>query len=231
MGLKNQNGIRKNAGKLKWHLVDYSSLESMVRVLEFGAEKYDSWNWTKGLSVTEMCESLMRHTFAFMQGEDLDPETQLSHMGHVMCNAMFIEHMMKYRPDMDDRYSKEQFGKIVETFGDLDEFKALKAAVEEEEKEQGIVTHVAKPVRINAIEFTGATTDFFKLAEWLKKNVHRDHYIVTKFTDGVQVNVKPTSSREFIEIKPGYYIIAEDEGFNGAYPCNPKIFKKKYKQL
>lgn len=100
-------GSRFNTGKPRWGLVPQSSLIPMVRVLEFGAIKYDAHNWKKGLSVTEICESLKRHLDAFMEGEDNDPESGLSHIGHMQCNTLFLSYMMEHRPDLDDRYKPE----------------------------------------------------------------------------------------------------------------------------
>ena len=94
---------RFNEGKPRWSLVPQSTLIPMVRVLEFGANKYGDYNWTKGLSITEICESLKRHLDAFMEGEDNDPESKLSHIGHIQCNALFLSWMMENRSDLDDR--------------------------------------------------------------------------------------------------------------------------------
>lgn len=96
-------GTRYNSGKVKWSLVSWLALEPMVRVLMFGAEKYDSWNWSKGLKYTEICESMQRHIYAFLHGEDDDPESKLPHIGHILCNAMFLSFMFLFRKDMDDR--------------------------------------------------------------------------------------------------------------------------------
>jgi hypothetical protein len=101
-------GLRYNEGKAKWSLVPQSSLLPMVRVLEFGAKKYDSYNWMKGMSITEICESLKRHLDAFMEGEDNDPESGLPHLGHIQCNALFLSWMMEHRPDLDDRFNFKQ---------------------------------------------------------------------------------------------------------------------------
>ena len=84
---------RHNTGKLKWSLVEFSSLEDMVRVLEFGAEKYSPDNWKKGLDQKEIVESMLRHIFAYMRGEKMDPESGLPHVGHIQCNAMFLAYM------------------------------------------------------------------------------------------------------------------------------------------
>jgi hypothetical protein len=97
-------GLRYNTGKLKWGLVSWKALAPMVRVLMFGAEKYDDHNWKKGLKYTEVTESLQRHLNAFIEGEENDPESKLSHVGHILCNAMFLSYMSMYKKDMDDRY-------------------------------------------------------------------------------------------------------------------------------
>ena len=96
-------GDRFNEGKLKWSLVPQSSLIPMVQVLEFGAKKYGAYNWVKGLSIRETCESLKRHLDAFMEGEDIDSDSGLSHIGHIQCNALFLSWMMENRKDLDDR--------------------------------------------------------------------------------------------------------------------------------
>lgn len=101
-----QGGMRFNKGKPRWGLVPQSALLPMVEVLEFGANKYAAWNWTKGLSVTEICESMKRHLDAFMEGEDSDKESGISHVGHIQCNALFLAWMLKNKPEFDDRYKE-----------------------------------------------------------------------------------------------------------------------------
>ena len=98
---------RFNDQKLKWSLVDYEAMKDMVRVLEFGALKYDAHNWRKGLPVTEVIESLLRHIYAYLEGEDNDPESKLPHTGHIMCNAMFLSYIHSNKPEFDDRYKPE----------------------------------------------------------------------------------------------------------------------------
>lgn len=92
-----------NEGKLKWSLVSWKALEPMVKVLMFGANKYEIHNWKKGLSYSTISDSLQRHLNAFMEGEDNDPESKLSHLGHILCNAMFLSWMFIFRKDLDDR--------------------------------------------------------------------------------------------------------------------------------
>jgi hypothetical protein len=98
--------LRYNEGKLRWSLIDWKSLEPMVRVLEKGAQKYDDHNWKKGMPTSQISESLLRHMFAFMNGEDNDLETNESHLGHVMCNVMFLIYNLRENPQFDDRQRK-----------------------------------------------------------------------------------------------------------------------------
>jgi hypothetical protein len=68
-------------------------------------------NWKKGLKYSEICESLQRHLNAFVQGENNDPESKLAHIGHILCNAMFLSYMTLFRTDLDDRYVDEPYKK------------------------------------------------------------------------------------------------------------------------
>lgn len=109
INLSNNKALRFNSDKPKWSLVPQSALIPMVRVLEYGTTKYEAFNWTKGLSITEICESMKRHLDAFMEGENTDKESSLSHIGHIQCNALFLSWMMENRPDLDDRIHIEDF--------------------------------------------------------------------------------------------------------------------------
>lgn len=68
-------GDRFNKGKPRWSLVAFFALVPMVRVLEYGANKYSDHNWQKGLDKKEILESLMRHLVSLMDGEIRDEES------------------------------------------------------------------------------------------------------------------------------------------------------------
>ena len=99
-------GNRYNEGKPRWSLVDFKDLEGMVKVLEFGAMKYADHNWRKGLPHTEIVDSLVRHITAYLNGEDLDQESGLRHIDHMMCNTMFLSRMDRLHPGLDTRYKE-----------------------------------------------------------------------------------------------------------------------------
>ena len=102
MGENKEQADRFNFKKPKWSQVDFKSLEPMVAVLEYGELKYSKKNWMKGLPATEVIESLLRHTFALLEGEELDKESGLSHIGHMLSNCMFISYVLREKPEFND---------------------------------------------------------------------------------------------------------------------------------
>jgi hypothetical protein len=82
-------GMKGDGGKRDWSLVWWPSLDSLVDVLTFGARKYSPDNWQK-VNRKRYESALMRHWSAYTQGEELDPETKLSHLSHMMCSLMFL---------------------------------------------------------------------------------------------------------------------------------------------
>lgn len=85
-----KGALRYNQGKPQYSLLDLKSLEPCVRVLEFGANKYARDNWKKGMPREQIIDSMMRHLAALIDGEEIDPESGLSHIGHIQCNALFL---------------------------------------------------------------------------------------------------------------------------------------------
>lgn len=90
--VKKDKALRYNQGKLKWSMVHFKSLEPMVKVLMYGANKYSRDNWKKGLDRQEILDSMQRHLAALIDGQEIDPESQLEHIGHLMCNCMFYSY-------------------------------------------------------------------------------------------------------------------------------------------
>lgn len=84
--------LRFDEGKPKWHLVHFRSLEPLVRALEFGELRYGAFNWQKPFEKERILNSAMRHLIKLMDGEELDSESGLPHIGHLMANAMFYSY-------------------------------------------------------------------------------------------------------------------------------------------
>jgi hypothetical protein len=97
-------GLKHDQGKTPLDLLDPLALDGLGRVLQFGAQKYAAHNWRGGISYSRLIAAALRHTFAIMRGEDLDPESGLPHVDHLGCCWMFLSNMMKTRADLDDRH-------------------------------------------------------------------------------------------------------------------------------
>lgn len=97
-------GLKYDQGKPRLELIDSEWLEGVGRVLGFGAEKYAANNWRKGLAITRLLGASLRHIFAFLRGEDNDPESGECHLYHASFGLMTASWMLKHRPELDDRY-------------------------------------------------------------------------------------------------------------------------------
>ena len=84
-------GRKFDHGKPMPSLLPAAALLAISRVLTIGAKKYapDNWKYVAGAEKRYM-DALWRHLLAYMEGEELDPETGESHMAHIGCNVMFL---------------------------------------------------------------------------------------------------------------------------------------------
>ena len=84
---------REKLDALPYDLVPFQEFtDAYVRVAEFGARKYQPWNWSKGLNRIQILSSLLRHTFAYLRGEDRDSDSGLLHTDHIVWNAVTLVH-------------------------------------------------------------------------------------------------------------------------------------------
>lgn len=65
-------GQKLDQGKLRWSLLPWKAAEEVVKVLEFGAQKYAPDNWRKVPNASQRYkEAAMRHMVELMQGRHL----------------------------------------------------------------------------------------------------------------------------------------------------------------
>ena len=100
---KRGSGARYNSGKPPMELIPFRALYPAADVFGYGAQKYAPWNWAKGMAWSIPVACIQRHLAALQAGEDVDPESGLPHIGHILCNALMLSHYMQHCPDMDDR--------------------------------------------------------------------------------------------------------------------------------
>lgn len=98
-----EDGRKDDRDKLPWHLLPGDAVEEIVKVLDFGQKKYAPRNWEKGMSWSRVFSALMRHMWAWWEGEDTDKETGLSHLAHAGCCILFLLSFEKRKTGTDDR--------------------------------------------------------------------------------------------------------------------------------
>lgn len=98
-------GKKFDAGKPRMELLPPVALEEVAKVLTFGASKYGAWNWAGGIVYSRLAGAALRHIFAWLRGEQTDPESGISHLGHAACCIlMLLEFSSRGKDNLDDRF-------------------------------------------------------------------------------------------------------------------------------
>jgi len=72
-------------GKGRYDLLPPRAIRRLAQLYERGAIKYDDRNWEKGQPLSRMMDSLIRHAFQVLEGEDTE-----DHLAAVAWNALGI---------------------------------------------------------------------------------------------------------------------------------------------
>lgn len=84
------NDPKGAAGLLKapLGLIPPHSMEQTAWVHQLGSRKYGPFNWRDtGVCASTYINAIMRHLNAWRDGEDLDPESGISHLAHIACSC------------------------------------------------------------------------------------------------------------------------------------------------
>ena len=81
---------KADKGKLELSLVNPELVKAVAEVRMYGTEKYgDSENWRK-VEPKRYVDALYRHLLAYIEGNEVDEESGLSHLAHMACNISFL---------------------------------------------------------------------------------------------------------------------------------------------
>lgn len=106
--------MREKLNTLPYDLVPFQEItDAYVRVAEMGAKKYDPWNWSQGLPRIQLIGSLLRHTFAYLRGEERDRESGLLHTDHILWNAVTLVHNVHWNLEDGRRVEPERLYKEI----------------------------------------------------------------------------------------------------------------------
>ncbi len=96
-------GVKHDQEKARMDLVPKEAMDALGTVLGYGSRKYGDRNWEKGMDWGRVYAALQRHLLAFWSGEDLDPESGLPHLSHVLANGAFLAAYQKRGIGKDTR--------------------------------------------------------------------------------------------------------------------------------
>ncbi len=84
-----------------------AGIRAVANVQAYGHKKYRNFNnYRKGMEVSRNLSCAMRHIMAFMDGENMDPESHESHLAHAACRLMFVLQNQHDGTMIDDRYKR-----------------------------------------------------------------------------------------------------------------------------
>lgn len=99
----NDQSAKADKGKLELSLVNPELVKAVAEVRMYGTEKYgDSENWRK-VEPKRYVDALYRHLLAYIEGNEVDEESGLSHLAHMACNLSFL---------LDKDYLKEHESEV-----------------------------------------------------------------------------------------------------------------------
>jgi hypothetical protein len=95
-----------DATKVRVDLLPIDAMTQVADVFGFGAKKYFANSYRQGETVawSRTYGSILRHLFAFWQGEDTDPESGLPHLAHAGTQLFILMEHTAHNKDKDDRF-------------------------------------------------------------------------------------------------------------------------------
>jgi hypothetical protein len=104
-------GLHKDEGKPDILAIPGDLLLETGRVFTWAERKYPNTpegfpDFTNGIAVRRLLNSLLRHVLAWSVGESADQESGFSHLAHATANLSMIWWMVTRKPELDNR---EQF--------------------------------------------------------------------------------------------------------------------------
>lgn len=99
-------GKKFDSGKIRVDLLPSESLFEVAKVMTFGATKYGTHNWRKGMDWSRVYAAAQRHMMKWNAGDTYDDETGLNHLAHACVNLLFLLYYAENFEELDDRFKK-----------------------------------------------------------------------------------------------------------------------------
>jgi len=122
---KMSKGIKDSKGKIRWSLLPFDAMESVVRILNFGATtKYKPENWKKVPNKAPYVDAIVRHWKKyFVDKEEFDEESKESHLASIICNCLFLIYDREHKSNIRFEEYLKKLMTYEDYVKDLDEHK------------------------------------------------------------------------------------------------------------
>jgi len=106
---RNHQGRKFDQDKDRWDLLPWLAAREVVKVLTWGARKYDPDNWRHVPEPKRRYfAATMRHLWAWVHGEIQDRESGFHHLAHALCCVMFL-----LEPELEQMEEERKAGEDV----------------------------------------------------------------------------------------------------------------------
>lgn len=102
-----------DAKKADLSLIPAVAEEAVARAMMYGEKKYGRYNYCKGHEASQLIAAAKRHLSNWMEGEENDPESGVSHLGHAMANCLMILHQQQLGTLRDNRHATTQKAQVI----------------------------------------------------------------------------------------------------------------------
>jgi hypothetical protein len=96
-------GIKFDLGKPDLSLIPLSAMQQEALGYMFGAKRYGRYNYAKGMEASRLIAAALRHATAWYQGENIDPDSGIHHLGLARCNFGMLLECERLGTLIDDR--------------------------------------------------------------------------------------------------------------------------------
>lgn len=98
------SGLKYDGSKPDMNLIPSVAAFEEAAVWTYGKQKYDAFNWHKGINYSRVLAAMERHMQLLKAGIDYDYENGFHNAAAIRCcAAMLIQFTLEKRNDLDDR--------------------------------------------------------------------------------------------------------------------------------
>lgn len=101
-------GVKFDADKPSMSSIPREAMWEMGQAFGYGAKKYGDGNFRKGMKVSRQLAAAVRHIYQHLDGQDLDPESGVTHLGHALASIAMACYTLRNCPEMDDRFEGDK---------------------------------------------------------------------------------------------------------------------------